>query len=120
MSMRPAVAGFAGCAAEIAKRRDDSAAPPAPATQPRNLRRFTRGSIATMSPARALGIVQDHLVESVAELVGNVHRFLVRTGNRVDRVEPSRQASELAERAEHPAGQIHLVDLADAADENHL
>src|SRR5207248_4216929 len=72
------------------------------------------------SPARSLRIVEDHLVEPVAELVGDVDGLLVRAGDRVDRIEPSRQASELAEGAEHLAREIHLVDLADAADEDHL
>src|SRR3954469_4338768 len=111
MSMRP------GAAAKI--RSAPTAATAAEASAPMTVRRSTPCSRVT-SAARRDSVFDDHLVEAVAEFVGNVDGPFVRARDRVNRVEPAGQASKLAERAEHLAGEIQFVDLADAADENAL
>src|SRR3954470_14694254 len=111
MSMRP------GAAAKI--RSAPTAATAAEASAPMTVRRSTPCS-RVMSAARRYRVFDDHLVETVAEFVGDVDGPFVRARDRVNRVEPAGQASQLAERAEHLAREIQLVDLADAADENDL
>src|SRR5262245_29004281 len=123
MSIRPAAAaagrGCDACAA-VAANRPDAAAAPADASAVRNVRLPTPCVFVIASPARPLAIVEDHLVEAVAELVGGVDGLFVGTRDRVNRVEPAGQASELAERDEYFASEIHLVNIDDDADEDHL
>src|SRR5262249_25627681 len=126
MSIRPAAAaagrGCDACAAvsAAAANRPDAAAAPADASAVRNVRLPTPCVFVIASPARPLAIVEEHPVQAVAERVGGVDGLFVGTRDRVNRVEPAGQASELAERAEYFAREIHLVHLADAADEDHL
>src|SRR6185295_62518 len=120
MSIRPAAVAAAGCGAADTTRSDTAAPPQAAVTAARNVRRSIAWMLLIASPARSIAVFEDHLVEAVAELVGDVDGLVVRARDRVNRVEPPGQPSELAEGAEHLAGEIHLVDLADAADEDHL
>src|SRR5207248_1399912 len=56
----------------------------------------------------------------ITELIRDVDGLFVRTRNRVNRIEPSGQSTELPERTGDPAGQIQLEDTSHAADENRL
>ena len=46
-------------------------------------------------------LLEDDSVKSIAELVGDVNRVLVRTGDGMNRVEPARQPAELAKCPQH-------------------
>src|SRR5579864_7127810 len=61
-----------------------------------------------------------HFVEAIAELVGKEQGLFVRAGERVDRIEISRDPAQLAQFSKDFAVQAELENLADAADKDHL
>ena len=66
-------------------------------------RRITPCDMAPRSAIPSRLSLQRYFVEAITELLGQIQRLLIRTGECVHRIEPSRQPAELAELTEYLA-----------------